>query len=205
MSRSRTRDLEPKVRDVVEIPIGYDGVKARFHTFENLADGEEHLLVAFGQHNLQHPLVRIHSECLTGDLFGSLRCDCGPQLESAIAGLSRDGGYLLYMRHEGRGIGLYPKLAAYRLQDLGFDTYSANRHLGFPDDLRDYRPAAEMLLAVGIDSVRLITNNPDKVQQLEKHGVRVDERVSTGVYLTPYNRAYLEAKMEQAGHFLKLV
>ena len=205
MSRPRMRDLEPKVRDVVEIPIGDDGVKARFHSFQNLADRGEHLLVAFGQQSIQQPLVRIHSECLTGDLFGSLRCDCGPQLESAISGLSREGGYLLYMRQEGRGIGLYHKLAAYRLQDLGFDTFSANRHLGFPDDLRDYRPAAEMLLAVGIDNVRLITNNPDKVEQLEKYGVRVDERLSTDVYLTPYNRTYLEAKMGQAGHFLKLV
>ena len=197
--------LEPKVRDVVEIPIREHELKARFHSFDNLADGGEHILIAFGKPRCPAPLVRIHSECLTGDLFGSLRCDCGQQLVGAIHGLSREGGYLIYLRQEGRGIGLYHKLAAYRLQDEGFDTYSANRHLGFPDDLREYRPAAEMLLAVGVEKVRLITNNPDKVEQLEKNGVHVDERISTDVYLTPYNRAYLEAKMEHARHFLKFV
>jgi GTP cyclohydrolase II len=197
-------DGAPKVRDIVEIPLGKEGQKVRFHTFDNLDDGQEHLLLSFGEPDPEQPLVRVHSQCLTGDVFGSQRCDCGQQLAEALEVLEREGGYLLYLQQEGRGIGLYRKLAAYLLQDQGFDTYAANRHLGFPDDLREYRSAAAMLQAVGVTRVRLITNNLDKVEQLERYGVQVSERISTAVYLTHFNREYLEAKMEYAKHCLKI-
>jgi GTP cyclohydrolase II len=207
---------EVKVRDAVEIPLGPRADMARFHSFDNIEGEREHLLVSFGIPGFSDvprhldapgrpgPLVRIHSECLTGDLFGSLRCDCGQQLAGVIDLLAREGGYLVYLRQEGRGIGLYRKLTAYRLQDQGLDTFEANRHLGLDDDLRDYGVAAAMLRAVGVGEVRLITNSPDKLEQLEENGIRVQERIPTPLYLTPYNRNYLAAKVEHARHCLQV-
>lgn len=181
-------------------------------TFEGLADGGEHLAIALGRAPglrrpgamPEPPLVRLHSECLTGDVLGSQRCDCGPQLEEALELISRSGGYLLYLRQEGRGIGLYAKLDAYRLQAAGLDTYAANRALGYRDDERDYTVAAQMLTALGVSAVRLLTNNPDKTAQLDRLGVSVVERVATGLHLTAANRGYLAAKVVQQAHALDL-
>ena len=162
-------------------------------TFDGLADGREHVAVVLGEPG-DVPLVRLHSECLTGDVLGSQRCDCGPQLHEAVHRIAGHGGYLLYLRQEGRGIGLYNKLDAYTLQDTGLDTYEANLALGFAPDERDYGVAAQMLLALGVDRVALLTNNPDKVRQLERGGVRVEARVPTGVHRSPANHSYLDAK-----------
>jgi GTP cyclohydrolase II len=192
------------IRDIVEIPMGPHGVPALFHTFEGAEGLGEPLLIAFRPTNAAAPLVRLHSECLTGDVFGSQRCDCGRQLSGTVDRLAEEGGYLIYLRQEGRGIGLYAKLDAYRLQDQGLDTFEANQQLGFADDLRDYRVAAAMLKAVGVTEVRLITNNLDKVAQLEEHGVRVRERIGTPVYLTRHNRAYLQAKVKRAKHCIAI-
>ena len=150
------------------------------------------------------PLVRPHSECLTGDVFGSQRCDCGPQLREAVERISAAGGFLLYLRQEGRGIGLYAKLDAYALQDAGLDTYAANVALGFGEDERDYTAAAQMLRALGQDRVRLLSNNPDKTAQLERLGVAVSERVPTGVHRSPTNARYLAAKAHRGAHLLDL-
>jgi len=196
-----------RIRTVVDVPIttGPDTtVTAQFITFDGLRDGRERFAVRFGQPDQGAPLVRLHSECLTGDVFGSARCDCGPQLHDAIQRLSKAGGYLLYLRQEGRGIGLIAKLDAYRLQDQGLDTYAANRALGHADDERDYRVAADMLEALEVGQISLLTNNPDKRQQLEDAGIKVVRMVRTGVFLGAYNRRYLEAKVEHSGHLLDL-
>jgi GTP cyclohydrolase II len=186
------------VRRQVTVPLRFpDGyaTTARVTSFDGLVDGKEH--VAFGLGELADgavPLVRPHSECLTGDVFGSQRCDCGPQLREAVERIAATGGYVLYLRQEGRGIGLYDKLDAYGLQDAGLDTYEANLALGHGEDERDYTPAAQMLAALGVTRVALLTNNPDKVEQLEQLGVAVTERVPTGVFRGPANAGYLAAK-----------
>ncbi|MGX7826338.1 GTP cyclohydrolase II [Actinokineospora sp. 24-640] len=198
----RVADAVPSLRRVVRIPVraGNQGswVGADVVTFSGLADGLEHLALVFrGWQGT--PLVRMHSECLTGDVFGSARCDCGPQLHEAVQ-VVRDGGVILYLRQEGRGIGLYNKLDAYLLQDTGMDTFTANRELNFADDARDYTSAAQMLSALDISAVRLLSNNPDKAEQLRRNGVEVVELVPTGVYLNENNHRYLRAKVEMAGH-----
>ncbi|WP_396668258.1 GTP cyclohydrolase II [Microbacterium sp. R86528] len=197
-----------EVRTEVEIPLRFaDGFEAvaRVSTFHDLVDGADHLLLTFGGPATPGaPLVRLHSECLTGDVFGSQRCDCGPQLREAVELLAEAGGALLYLRQEGRGIGLYAKLDAYALQDRGMDTYEANAALGHGEDERDYTAAAQMLHAVGIRRIRLLTNNPDKVAQLESLGVTVEDTVPTGVHLTPANARYLRAKRDRTGHLLDL-
>lgn len=200
------------IRASVTVPVRTAGgyrTEAQVYTFRGLVDGAEHLLWAFGGADAASgpagaPLVRLHSECLTGDVFGSERCDCGPQLDEAIMRLDMEGGYLLYLRQEGRGIGLYAKLDAYELQDAGLDTYEANRALGHADDDRDYSAAAQMLRAVDVTRIRLLSNNPDKRDQLVAHGIAVDEMVSTGVHLTPANARYLRAKRDHTGHALTL-
>ncbi|MEN4919023.1 GTP cyclohydrolase II [Achromobacter spanius] len=173
------------------------------YSFHGLADGRDHLALRFGQPGAR-PLVRLHSECLTGDVFGSLRCDCGPQLEEALRLMSQEGGYLLYLRQEGRGIGLYPKLDAYQLQEQGHDTYSANLELGHGLDDRDYTPAAQMLRALGVEDLELLTNNPDKQTQLERMGIRVSGCRLTGVFPNAHNKAYLRAKAERTQHRIEL-
>ena len=150
-------------------------------------------------------LVRIHSECLTGDLFGSTRCDCGNQLDAALRQISEaPSGVLLYLRQEGRGIGLTNKLLAYNLQDEGLDTVEANQHLGFHADQRDYSLALRMLQDLGVSRVRLLTNNPDKVAAFEGSGITMDERVPLEVPPNLENRSYLETKRQRLGHLLKL-
>ena len=150
------------------------------------------------------PLIRPHSECLTGDVFGSQRCDCGPQLREAVERIADAGGYLLYLRQEGRGIGLYSKLEAYALQDTGVDTYEANVALGHAEDERSYVAAAQMLLALGVPRVVLLSNNPDKDRQLRSCGVTVVAQVRTGVYLSDANVRYLETKALRGAHTLDL-
>jgi GTP cyclohydrolase II len=197
--------IEASVRDRIEIPVGSKGAVATFLSFNNFRPDEEHILIVFGAVEPGSvPIVRVHSECLTGDVFGSLRCDCGQQLAGTVRLLARCGGCLAYLRQEGRGIGLYAKLRAYALQDEGLDTFEANRHLGYRDDMRDYTPAALMLKAIGITSIKLITNNPDKVAQLEQNGVHVAERLSTPAYLTSHNRRYLAAKATKSHHAIEL-
>jgi GTP cyclohydrolase II len=147
--------------------------------------------------------VRLHSECLTGDVFGSLKCDCGPQLREALRIIGdAGGGVLLYLRQEGRGIGLANKIRAYSLQDRGLDTVDANRRLGFADDEREYAHAAAMLRALGVDRARLLTNNPDKVKGLEGAGIAVTERVAHQMPANPHNADYLATKRKKSGHLL---
>ena len=148
-------------------------------------------------------MVRLHSECLTGDVFGSLKCDCGPQLKEALRIIGANGGgVLLYLRQEGRGIGLANKIRAYSLQDRGLDTVDANQRLGFADDERDYGHAVAMLRALGIDEVRLLTNNPRKVVGLEAAGIKVAERVPHHMPTNPHNADYLATKRKKSGHLL---
>ena len=166
-------------------------------------DGQEHVALVVGAFAGKPPLVRLHSECLTGDVFGSLKCDCGPQLSEALHIIAAEGGgVLLYLRQEGRGIGLANKIRAYALQDRGLDTVDANRRLGFADDERDYGYAAAMLRALGIADVRLLTNNPAKVAGLEAAGIKVVERVAHEMPANPHNADYLTAKRDRSGHLL---
>ncbi|MCC5479789.1 GTP cyclohydrolase II [Streptomyces barringtoniae] len=195
-------------RSRVRVPLRFhDGysVDAELVTFHGLADGQEHVAVVLGAPTPGTvPLVRLHSECLTGDVFGSARCDCGPQLREAVERIADRGGVLLYLRQEGRGIGLYNKLDAYALQDQGLDTYEANAALGLPEDARDYTAAAQMLAALGIGELDLLSNNPDKAEQLRDLDVVVRERVPTGVFTTAHNVRYLRAKVLQTRHTLPL-
>jgi GTP cyclohydrolase II len=180
-----------------------DGVEGDIQiiVFRSAEDGSEHAAIIVGAPGGEPPLVRLHSECLTGDVFGSLKCDCGPQLKAALRLIAADGaGVLLYLRDEGRGIGLSNKIRAYQLQDRGLDTVEANRRLGFPDDVRDYGLAAAMLQALGITSVRLLTNNPAKLAGLEKAGVAVVERVAHRMPANPHNADYLATKRRKSGH-----
>ncbi|MFH8380363.1 GTP cyclohydrolase II [Kitasatospora sp. NPDC018058] len=196
------------VRSHVRIPLTFpDGYRAEAEvfTFHGLADGAEHLALALGTvPDGGTPLVRLHSECLTGDVFGSDRCDCGPQLRESVERISEAGGYLLYLRQEGRGIGLYNKLDAYALQDSGMDTYDANTALGLPEDGRDYTAAAQMLNTLGAAGIDLLSNNPDKAAQLADLGITVRRRVPTGVHLSASNVRYLTAKVERTGHSIEL-
>ncbi|MFE0439232.1 GTP cyclohydrolase II [Streptomyces nigra] len=193
-----------RVRVPLRFPDGYTA-DAELVTFHGLADGLEHVAVVLGTTEPgTTPLVRLHSECLTGDVFGSARCDCGPQLREAVERIGRRGGVLLYLRQEGRGIGLYNKLDAYALQDEGLDTYAANAALGLPEDARDYTAAAQMLSALGIGELDLLSNNPDKADQLRDLGITVHDRVPTGVFATPANVRYLRAKVIRTQHTLPL-
>jgi GTP cyclohydrolase II len=181
----------------LRLPDGY-ATSAVVTSFSGLVDGREHLALTLGDPP-SVPLVRPHSECLTGDVFGSQRCDCGPQLREAVERIGTAGGYLLYLRQEGRGIGLYEKLDAYTLQDTGLDTYEANLALGHAPDERDYTAAAQMLRALGVSTVSLLSNNPDKAEQLGRLGVTVAARVSTGVHWSEANAGYLATKARE-GH-----
>jgi len=194
------------VRTRVQLPLRLpDGFEcdADVMSFEGLADAGEHLALALGEPGTV-PLVRVHSECLTGDVLGSRRCDCGPQLRESLERVEAAGGYVLYLRQEGRGIGLYAKLDAYALQDEGLDTYDANLALGFAEDERDYTVAAQMLAALDVRRLRLLSNNPDKALQLAAHGIEVAARVPTAVHLCATNRRYLAAKVHRGLHGLDL-
>ncbi|WP_067816051.1 GTP cyclohydrolase II [Nocardia inohanensis] len=207
---STTSIASASVRTRVRIPLTFaDGYSttAEAVTFDGLSDGREHLALVLGDFSTESanvPLVRLHSECLTGDVFGSARCDCGPQLREAVERIAETGGVLLYLRQEGRDIGLYNKLDAYALQDSGLDTYQANTALGLPEDARDYTAAAQMLTALGIGELDLLSNNPDKSRQLAGLGLAVRTTVPTGVHATATNLRYLRAKVEHTGHTLIL-
>ncbi|WP_436520140.1 GTP cyclohydrolase II [Actinoplanes sp. HUAS TT8] len=208
--------LKATVRRQVTVPLRFsDGyvTTAQVMTFDGLTDDREHLLLGLGDWRRaltksaaggRAPLVRPHSECLTGDVFGSQRCDCGPQLREAAERITEQGGFLLYLRQEGRGIGLYAKLDAYALQDDGLDTYEANVALGRGEDERDYSAAAQMLLAVGADRIRLLSNNPDKASQLDTLGIEVTQQIPTGVHMSAANVRYLRAKASHTSHTIEL-
>ncbi|HEY9553945.1 GTP cyclohydrolase II [Allosphingosinicella sp.] len=177
--------------------------KTEIVAFRSEEDAAEHVALAIGEPSNAPPLVRLHSECLTGDALGSLKCDCGPQLNDALAAIAASGwGILLYLRQEGRGIGLVNKLRAYALQDQGFDTVDANLRLGFSDDERDFSVAALMLRHLSQERVRLLTNNPRKVAGLEGAGIEVVEQVPLKSGANPHNQAYLDAKRLRSGHQL---
>ena len=181
---------------------------AQIIAFRSADDLREHIALVIGaQQSDRVPLVRLHSECLTGDVLGSLKCDCGPQLDAALAAMADEAarggwGVLLYLRQEGRGIGLINKLRAYQLQDQGFDTVDANQRLGLPNEARDFPVAARMLELLGVGAVRLLTNNPAKVTALEAAGVSVAERVPHQLPANPHNARYLDTKRDRSGHLL---
>ncbi len=195
------RRHETLVHQVAESPFPTHFGMFRIHTFESELDGSHHLALVRGEVTAERPvLVRVHSECLTGDALFSARCDCGQQLRRALEVISAQGGVLLYMRQEGRGIGLANKMRAYALQDRGLDTVEANLHLGFKPDERDYGIGAQILTQLGCHRIRLLTNNPAKRVGLEGHGLEIVARVSLVMDPTPYNYQYLETKREKLGH-----
>lgn len=170
--------------------------------FREPSTGLEHIAMVMGDVT-GSALVRVHSECMTGDVFGSLRCDCGPQLDFAMREIGKKGsGVVVYLRQEGRGIGLANKLRAYQLQDQGMDTVEANQHLGFPADLRNFDIAAQILSQLGVSSVKLMTNNPRKVSTLESAGVKIEERVPVRSDVQPENERYLGTKARKLGHHI---
>jgi 3,4-dihydroxy 2-butanone 4-phosphate synthase / GTP cyclohydrolase II len=201
------RHFEKLVRRVSEarIPTQYGDFTA--HVFESLLDGTEHIAFVRGEvSGKENVLVRVHSECLTGDVFGSLRCDCGVQLDRALEVIAREGqGVVVYLRgHEGRGIGLGHKLRAYSLQEQGRDTVEANIELGFPVDSREYGIGSQMLVDLGLTTLRLMTNNPSKYGGIEGYGLEIVERVPMHTEPNTENIAYLRAKKEKLGHLLDL-
>jgi GTP cyclohydrolase II len=176
---------------------------AELVAYRSTADAADHVALVVGQRDGSPPVVRLHSECLTGDVLGSLKCDCGPQLREALHQIAQASwGILLYLRQEGRGIGLVNKLRAYALQDQGFDTVDANLRLGFAVDARDFAVAARMLELLAVDRVRLLTNNPEKVAGLEAAGISVTDRLPLKIAANPHNAAYLETKRARTGHKL---
>jgi 3,4-dihydroxy 2-butanone 4-phosphate synthase/GTP cyclohydrolase II len=202
------RHTEQQVERVVEtrMPTGHGDFTA--HGYRAAVDGGEHIALVFGDlGDGLDVLVRVHSECLTGDVFGSLRCDCGPQLDAALARVAAEGrGVVLYMRgHEGRGIGLLHKLQAYQLQDRGLDTVDANLELGLPADARDYGTGAQVLYDLGVRSMRLLTNNPAKRAGLEGYGLTITGRESLPVRAHPENVRYLRTKRDRMGHLLDVL
>ncbi|KII79809.1 GTP cyclohydrolase II [Vibrio renipiscarius] len=195
-----------EVRARVEFKVGVGSkIDAEILSFSGLKTDKEHVAIIFKQADLNDdiPLVRMHSECLTGDVFHSSRCDCGEQLDETIERMSESGGIILYLRQEGRGIGLYNKIDAYLLQSEGMNTYEANNHLGFGDDLREFEEAAQMLLALNVGKIRLVTNNPKKVNDLKEHGIEITNVVNTLAHIKEGNESYLKAKVSHGKHRLK--
>jgi|TARA_B110000495_G_C22936564_1_gene547737 GTP cyclohydrolase II len=177
----------------------------RMRAFYDESSDKEHALLYTGEKSSLVPLVRIHSECLTGDAFSSLKCDCGSQLEESMKEIQKHGsGAIVYLRQEGRGIGLYAKIQAYALQEQGFDTLDANLELGFPADARTYDFAAVMLSSIGFNEVDLMTNNPEKIHQLNESGIEVKSRVPIIIETCEYNRSYLKTKSTRMGHLLRV-
>lgn len=204
LAGATARDLDVRVAGTAELPSRFGDF--RVLVFSNREDEKEHLAVVHGNICGEDDVVtRIHSECLTGDVLGSLRCDCRDQLERSLLHIGAlERGLVLYLRQEGRGIGLTNKIRAYRLQEQGLDTVEANHALGFPDDLRRYGVAAEMLRALGVRSIRLLTNNLEKVRKLEAEAIVVRERLPLVIPPNPFNRHYLSTKARRSGHVLDL-
>jgi 3,4-dihydroxy 2-butanone 4-phosphate synthase/GTP cyclohydrolase II len=195
--------MRPRVQLVADTMIPTRHGTFRALGYRDLVTGESHLALVAGRPPASGALVRVHSECLTGDALGSQRCDCGPQLEASLAEIAAEAGVVVYLSgHEGRGIGLLAKLTAYSLQDGGLDTVAANVEQGLPADAREYGAAAGVLRDLGLDDVRLLTNNPDKVEGLGRHGIRVVDRRPLIVGQGEHNHAYLQAKRELMGHHL---
>ncbi|MGP3535538.1 GTP cyclohydrolase II [Microbacterium sp. RD1] len=189
------------LRAEASVPTAHGGF--RFLAYKDRVTGTDHLAVVSGELSGDAPLVRVHSECLTGEAFGSLKCECGPQLDAALDAIEQDGGVVIYMRgHEGRGIGLINKLRAYSLQEQGLDTVDANLALGLPADARDYAAAAGILADLGVSRVRLLTNNTDKVTQLRELGLDIVEQVPLLVGIGPNNHQYLQTKRDRMGHII---
>lgn len=195
------------MRARIDFKVGVtSSIDAELLSFHGLKTDKEHVAVIFKSADKTQdvPLVRMHSECLTGDVFHSSRCDCGEQLDETIRIMGETGGVILYLRQEGRGIGLYNKIDAYRLQSEGMNTYEANNHLGFGDDLRDFTEAAEMLRALGIPKIRLVTNNPKKINELKSYGIEIEEVVNTSAHIKSGNENYLKAKVSHGKHNLDI-
>jgi 3,4-dihydroxy 2-butanone 4-phosphate synthase/GTP cyclohydrolase II len=200
------RRRDTLVRRLVSVPMPTSEGLFTLHLYESVLEGDHHVALVKGRVRGTKPvLVRVHSQCLTGDVFGSQRCDCGQQLHAAMRAVARRGaGVILYLRQEGRGIGLANKLRAYALQDEGFDTVEANVRLGFPPDLRDYGIGAQILTDLGVRSLDLLTNNPRKIVGLEAHGLQIHSRVPLRVPVNRFNRKYLATKRDKLGHLLDL-
>jgi 3,4-dihydroxy 2-butanone 4-phosphate synthase/GTP cyclohydrolase II len=198
----RTREKLVEKVEVVKLPTDYGDFD--LHLYRSKVDGQHHLALVFGDvAGKKNVLVRVHSECLTGDVFGSRRCDCGPQLHQAMRQVAEAGqGVIVYMRQEGRGIGLAPKIKAYKLQEQGYDTVEANKKLGYPMDLREYGLGAQILCDLGLKTIRLLTNNPKKVVGLEGYGLEIVEQVPIRIKPNQHNARYLKAKRDKLGHLL---
>lgn len=198
----RTREKLVERIETIRMPTDYGDFS--LHLYESKSEGQSHLALVKGDpKGKEGVLVRVHSECLTGDVFGSRRCDCGPQLHAAMERVAKEGcGVILYMRQEGRGIGLAPKIKAYKLQEQGLDTVDANLRLGFGMDLRDYGIGAQMLVDLGLKSIRLLTNNPKKVVGLQGYGLEILEQLPIRVRSNPHNESYLKTKRDRMGHSL---
>jgi GTP cyclohydrolase II len=194
------------IRQQVALKVGTAQAEANIISFSGIESGAEHIAMQFVRKtaSTEPTIVRLHSECLTGDVFHSSRCDCGEQLNEAINLLDKDGGVILYLRQEGRGIGLYNKLDAYALQDTGLNTYEANVKLGFGEDQRDFDEAAGLLVALGLDKIRLMTNNPYKVDSLINKGIEVTSVINTSLHIKPENTDYLKAKVAHGNHQLEI-
>jgi 3,4-dihydroxy 2-butanone 4-phosphate synthase/GTP cyclohydrolase II len=198
----RTREKLVERVEVVKMPTDYGDFD--LHLYRSKVDGQHHLALVRGEiAGQKNVLVRVHSECLTGDVFGSRRCDCGPQLHQAMRQVADAGrGVILYMRQEGRGIGLAPKILAYKLQEQGYDTVEANAKLGYGMDLREYGLGAQILVDLGLKTIRLLTNNPKKVVGLEGYGLKITQQVPIKIKSNPHNERYLKTKREKLGHLL---
>src|SRR5215469_4497818 len=198
----RTREKLVEREETIKLPTDYGDFD--LHLYRSKLDGQHHVALVRGDiAGKPNVLVRVHSECLTGDVFGSRRCDCGPQLHQAMRQVSEAGrGVILYMRQEGRGIGLAPKIKAYKLQEQGYDTVEANQKLGYGMDLREYGLGAQILCDLGLKTIRLLTNNPRKVVGLEGYGLKITEQVPIRVKPNPHNERYLKAKREKMGHLI---